>query len=242
MKKLIALILVAGMLLLVGCKKDVPQGDNPAADNVKPEDNPNQPFGYTEADLAKIILDDKARGITLDMSDNDAQRDLLLGLRYNPEEKNTEASIVKYVLTIGGNEMLVCEGDEVIYDGGDKYPVGPALLSYLNSLFIGEVGSLDATMGENAKVYNSSGQVAEVTDIPAFLEDLNGLGVIELWEITDFTFGTEDYRIEMGHDSIKIYGNFIVIGETAYAVVEGDFGFLSDLDFSSSSGGFLPWI
>ena len=231
MKKLIALFLAVGMLLLVGCKNTVP-----------PEDNPNQPFGYTEEDLAEIIVEDNTKGIEVDMSANDRLRNILSDLFYNPDEKSTDEAVTKYTLTLGGKVMLVCEGDEVIYDGGDKYPVGPALLSYLNSLFIGEVGSLDATLGENAKVYNSSGQVAEVADIPAFLDDLNDLGVIELWEITDFTFGTEDYRIETGHDSIKIYGNFIVIGETAYAVVEGDFGFLSDLDFSSSSGGFLPWI
>jgi hypothetical protein len=130
----------------------------------------------------------------------------------------------------------------VIYDGGDKYPVGPALLSYLNSLFVGEVGSLDATLGENAKVYDDRGYVAKIEDAAAFLEDLNGVDVIRLCDASDFTFGTADYRIETGHDSIKIYGDIIVIGEMAYAVVAGDFGFLSDLDFSSSSGGFLPWI
>ena len=231
MKKLIALFLTVGMLLLVGCKNTVP-----------PEDNPNQPFGYTEEDLAKIVVEDNTRGIEVDMSANDRLRNILSDLFYNPDEKSTDEAVTKYTLTLGGKVMLVCEGDEVIYDGGDKYPVGPALLSYLNSLFIGEVGSLDATMGENAKVYNSNGHTAEVTDIPAFLDDLNGLRVITLWDVTNFTLGKADYRIETGHDVINIYGDIIVIGSRGFAVVEGDYGFLSGLKYSSSSGGFLPWV
>ena len=232
MKKLIALFLAVGMLLLVGCKNTVP-----------PEENPNQPFGYTEEDLAEIIVEDKTRYIAIDMSNNDRLRGILTNLTHGTEPAEKDVlRIIKFRLIIGGKTMHVCEDNTVRYEDGDMYPVDPLLLNYLTVMLVGDVKSLDATMGENAKVYNSSGQVAEVTDIPAFLDDLNGLGVIELWEITDFTFGTEDYRIETGHDSIKIYGDFIVIGETAYAVVEGDFGFLSDLDFSSSSGGFLPWI
>ena len=68
MKKLIALFLAVGMLL-VGCKNTVP-----------PEDNPNQPFGYTEEDLAEIIVEDKTKGIEVDMSANDRLRNILSNL------------------------------------------------------------------------------------------------------------------------------------------------------------------
>ena len=232
MKKLIALFLTVGMLLLVGCKNTVP-----------PEDNPNVGFGYTTEDLAEIIVEDKTRDIAVDMSNNDRLRGILTNLTHGtePAEKHV-LRITEFRLIIGGKTMHICEYNMVRYEDGDMYPVDPLLRNYLTVLFVGDVRSLDATMGENAKVYNAKNQVAEISDIPAFLEDLNGLMVIELWEITDFTLDTEDYRIETGHDTIKIYDNIIVIGETAFALVEGDFGFLSELEYSSSSGGYLPWI
>ena len=231
MKRLICLLLTVCTLLLIGCAKTVP-----------PKENPNSAFGYTEADLTEIVLKDKTRDIVVDMSANDRLRNILLGLSYNPDEKNDGAARVKYELTISGKTMLVYEGHEVVYDGGDKYPVAPALLSYLDALFVGEAHLLEPSVGENVKVYNSKNQVAEVSDIPAFLEGLNGLSVIRLSEVTDFTLETADYRIETGHDTISIYGDIIVIGSTAYAVVEGDFDFLKGLKYSSSSDGFLPWI
>ena len=232
MKKLSALFLTVGMLLLVGCKNTVP-----------PEDNPNQPFGYTEEDLAEIIVEDKTRYIAVDMSNNDRLRRILTNLTHGTEPAEKDVlRIIKFRLIISGKTMHVCEDNMVRYEDGDMYPVDPLLLNYLTVMLVGDVKSLDATMGENAKVYNSNGHTAEVTDIPAFLDDLNGLRVITLWDVTNFTLGKADYHIETGHDVINIYGDIIVIGETAYAVVEGDFEFLSDLDFSSSSGEFLPWI
>ena len=232
MKKLIALFLTVGMLLLVGCKNTVP-----------PEENPNVGFGYTTEDLAEIIVEDKTRYIAVDMSNNDRLRGILTNLTHGTEPAEKDVlRIIKFRLIIGGKTMHVCEDNTVRYEDGDMYPVDPLLLNYLTVMFVGDVKSLDATMGENAKVYNSNGHTAKVTDIPAFLDDLNGLRVITLWDVTNFTLGDADYRIETGHDIINIYGDIIVIGETAYAVVEGDFDFLSELEYSSSSSGFLPWI
>ena len=244
MKRFFALFLAICMLMLVGCNNTVPD-DNPgtsAGDSDQPSIPPLKAFGYTEQDLSEIVVRDTTRRIIVDMSDNNKLKTLLRLLRYNPDEGKPGTAIVKYELTIGGLPFMVLEDNEVVYNFSKRYTVAPDLHNYLDSLFVGEVGSLDATIGENAKVHNKKGYTADVKDAAQFLADLNAVRVIALSDVTDFNFDTADYRIETGHDTIKIYGDIIVIGSRAYAVAEGDFSFLSDLEYSSSSGGFLPWI
>ena len=210
--------------------------------NVDDTDPTDVKFGYTEEDLSEIAVRDINRKITVDMSDNDKLRGLLRNLSYNPNEGKLEAGIVMYEITIGEKTLMVCEENTVVYECGNKYPVDPFLHNYLNLLFVGGVQSLNATLGENTKVYNSSNHVAEVEDVTAFFQNLNGLRVISILDVTDFVFDKADYRIDAGHYTIDIYGDIIVIGSRGFAVVEGDYGFLSGLKYSSSSGGFLPWI
>ena len=122
MKKVIVLCLIAAMLLLSGCTEPTPsEADTQTpsethaqttetsveetltvSDETTEDVDPLQCFGYTETDIESVIFTDVEKGITVDLSANNALRDGLANLKYDPDQINTDAGDAVYELKING--------------------------------------------------------------------------------------------------------------------------------------------
>ena len=260
MKNFLIVCLVV-MLLLVGCKKqETPEPEQDPAPVTTPAENPggtgNDPdapaspdpsvpsFGYTQGTIASVTVTDIAKEITVDASANSALKAGLMRITYDPAEKKTDVGEAIYELKINGKSMYVYAENVAAYDGSDAYPCKSFdLLAYLNGLFVGDVMPLGGYAADaTVKVQNSTGGTAEISDKAAFFVELGKVKVIKLGYAADYTVPSVVYTVEIGEESMQICGNYLKIGTDLYAVIEGNFAFLSAYTFSSSSGGFLPWI
>ena len=255
MKKIMILCLAAA-LLLAGCNKQESlehESTDPAqtlGGTENPPDTTESPetlvqcFDYAHETFVSVTVTHIAKGVSVDVSANNALKAGLRSVKYDPEQKKSDAGTAEYELKINGKSLYIYAENVAAYDGSDPYPcLMFDLLSYLDGLFVGDVTSLggyatDATV----KVQNSAGGIAQVSDKSEFFTKIGMVKIIKLAHATDYTVPTVGYTIEIGEESMGICGNYLKIGADLYAVVEGDFTFLSGYTFSSSSDGFLPWI
>ena len=268
MKKILILCLAA-MLLLAGCNKQTsdPEPDSnpvttpaattpaetPAETPGGTENDPNAPvtpdpsvpsFGYTQGTISSMTVTDIAKGITVDVSANGVLKAGLMRITYDPAAKKADAGEAIYELKINGKSLYVYAENVAAYDGSDAYPCQSFdLLAYLGGLLVGDVIALNHyDTNATLKVQNGTGGTAEISDKPAFFVELGKVNVIKLGYAADYTLPSVAYTVTVGEESMKICGNYLQIGADVYAVTAGNFAFLSTYTFSSSSGGFLPWI
>ncbi len=244
MKKIVILCLAVAMLL-VGCNKEKTPGPTPSP---SPDGTPGaselQSFGYTTGALASVIFTDLEKGISVDLSANGVLKAGLKSAKYRADEKKANAGEAVYELKMDGKSLYIYPENVVAYNGSDPYPCREFnVLSYLNGLFAGEVTTLGGyDVGASIKVKNKQGLVAEVEDKADFFTELGKVKIIKMANAADYTVQDVEYTVAIGEEAIKICGNYLKIGEDLYAVAQGDFAFLSEYAFSSSSDGFLPWI
>ena len=258
MKKMIILYLAA-MLLLVGCGKQTsPEAATTlATDSVQtttatesetdatvPTEASLQGFGYAQGTLASVTVTDIAKGISADVSANGVLKAGLMSIKYDPAQRKVDGGTAVYELKIDGKSMYVYAENVAAYDGSDPYPcLSFDLLTYLNGLFVGDVISLGGYAADaSVKVQNSTGSVAQVSDKAELFTEIGKVKIMKLAHAADYTVPTVEYTVEIGEESMEICGNYLRMRADLYAVIEGDFAFLSEYTFSSSSGGFLPWI
>lgn len=258
MKKGIVLCLVAGMLLLSGCSqpKDLVSDPSQTVSDTEREteretDAGNAPqtpslqtFGYTEEELASVILTDVNKGVSVDVSANGALKVALMNVKYDPDQKKSDVGGVVYELKLNGKRLYVYPENAVAYDGSDPYPcLGLDLLAYLSGLLSGEVAQLGGYADSaSIKIKNNQGQIAQVSDQTDFFSKLGKVKIIKLARASDYTLPVVDYTVTIGEESVVVCGNYLTVGEDLYGVIEGDFTFFDDYSFASSSDGFLPWI
>jgi hypothetical protein len=266
MKKVIILCLVAGMLLLSGCSQQKNLDSDPlqtsggteseidtesAVDTESTGDAGNTPetpslqtFGYAQEDITSVIFIDLNKGISVDVSANSALKAGLMSVKYNPDQKKSDAGKAVYELKINGKSLYVYPENVVAYDGSDPYPcLAFGMLSYLDGLLNGEVTQLGGyAESASIKVKNSQGLIAQVSDSAEFFAELGRVKIIKLARVSDYTLPDTEYTVLIGEERVVICGDYLSVGEHLYAVAEGDFSFLSEYKFSSSSDGFLPWI
>ena len=244
MKKIAILCLVA-VMLLVGCNKGGASDPTPSPN---PDGNPGtselQSFGYTTGALVSVIFTDVEKGISVDLSANGVLKAGLKSAKFRADEKKANAGEAVYELKIDGKSLYIYPENVVAYNGSDPYPCREFnILAYLNGLFAGEVTTLGGyAVDASIKVKNKQGLVAEIENNAAFFTELGKVKVIKLEKAADYTVSDVEYTVAIGEQALKICGNYLGLGADLYAVVEGDFLFLSEYTFSSSSDGFLPWI
>ena len=226
------------MLLLVGC-------DRGREDNL-----PTEPieFGFSDGDLEEIFFEDIEGDLLIDLSANTEIREILSGLCYTDGEATVMPSEGgRYFISFGGKAFTVFADGAVWYDDGVNAPKSVILsdsgLSYLDGVTSGEAFAL-CGYSEDAKitVHDGNNLKAEITEKGEFLANLNEVKVIKLLNGGDYLLSEVDYSIKIGEETIKVYGDFVKLGEELYAILEGDFDFLSDYTYKSDSSGFLPWV
>lgn len=248
MKKAIILCLIAGMLLLSGCSGQQisgPDHEQTPADAKKDSDMPSlMTLGYTEDELASVIFSDLSKGISVDVSANKVLKAGLMSAKYDPDQKKADVGEAVYELKIGEKSLYVYPENVVAYDGSEPYPcLEFGILAYLDGLFDGEVTQLGGyAESASIKVKNSQGLIAQVSDSAEFFAELGRVKIIKLARVSDYTVPDTEYTVLIGEERVVICGDYLAVGEHLYAVAEGDFSFLSEYKFSSSSDGFLPWI
>lgn len=235
-------------MLLAGCNNEVSDTptDSPSADDTTatPESVTDESFGYTTGELALVIFTDLKKGICVDLSANVALKAGLMSARYRSDEKKANAGEAIYELKIDGKSLYVYPENVVAYNGSEQYPCREfGILAYLEGLFVGEVtelGGYDADAG--IKLKNSQGLTAKIGDSADFFAKLGKVKIIKTANAADYTLPDVEYTVEIGEEEIVICGNCLKIDGELYVIAEGDFAFLSEYTFSSSSDGFLPWI
>jgi hypothetical protein len=203
-----------------------------------------QTFGYTQGEIKSVIYTDVSKGISVDVSANSVLKAGLMSIKYDPDQKKSDAGEAVYELKINGKSLYVYPENVVAYDGSDAYPcLEFGILAYLDGVLGGEVTQLGGYADSaSIKVKNGKGMTVQVSDSAEFLSELGKVKIIKLARAADYIVPSVEYTVVIGEDSLVIRGGYLTVGEDLYAVVEGDFSFLAEYKFSSSSDGFLPWI
>lgn len=235
-------------------------GDNNNGDgdnNQNPDNQPEEPgaqepvdpspyvaFDFAEGEINTVIFTDFENSVTLNLSSCTTLLSGLKSLRYNPEQEASISTEILYELVIDGKKLDVYEGNIVAFDSSLAYSCqGFEISTYLSTLYLGDEMFLVSNDGNpTIQVKNSNGLTAEITDKSLLLSALSLVKVLALTTPADYTLPGVDYTITLGDEVVKICGGYITIGDNLYAIIEGDFAILSTYKYSSTSGGFLPWV
>ena len=264
MKKVIVLCLIAAMLLLSGCTEStlsetdtqVPaethaqttetsvEETSTDSDEMTEDVDTLQCFGYTEMDIESVIFTDVEKGITADLSANNALRDGLANLKYDPDQIKTDAGDAVYELKINGKSLYIYSENVAAYDGSALYTCqGFDALAYLGGIFAGEQTQLGGFSADaTVTIKNAKGLVAKVEDNEEFFAALGKATVIKLSNSADYSAPSAEYTVLIGLDYVEISNGYIAVGDDIYAIISGSFEFLSEYTYLSSSDGFLPWV
>ncbi|MBQ8294822.1 MAG: hypothetical protein IJX87_00150 [Clostridia bacterium] len=210
---------------------------------------------YAEADLQSVVFTDTAKALTLDVSENQHLRSLLLSAKYYQEEtlslsssSSTEnensAESAKYVLSLQSCDIQIFSANEVCFitadgEGQNKQNAVAAdeKFAYLETLLDGDEQAIgDYTAEQTLEVKNAENASGEITDKAAFLGDLNKVRVVKLQNKAHYQIGEKTYVLKIGNDQIEVYQKYITVNGDLYAIYQGNFNFLKNLDF------WLPWL
>lgn len=235
--KIILLLLVAIITLSSGC---FASNKNEGFEKIEPT--------YTESDLEEISLTINKLDLVLNMSNNSHLKQLLLSVnlyKNKTEEEQTERTS-KYVLTFGKYEFTIYDNGTICYIDNDIEQdyllTSDNAFSYLDTLIGSDLLNFNNyTELQIIKVFNSFEDSIEIKEKQEFLNNLKQIKYFKLENMEHYQLGNLKYQILVDEELINIYGEYIVINDNLYVVTEGNFSFLNDLKFSSSSG-WLPWI
>ena len=236
MKKFLLILAVLSLAFTVSCGRASVDPTAPEAID----------FGFSEEELSTVFYRDIAGDFFIDLSENAVALGILSELSYfDTTDTNHEESVGKFEIAIGTNTITVYNDGTVTYDNGvneaKTVEIDGDEFEYFYSITVGNVTSVGQyDNSAEIVVYNSKNMICEIEENEEFFENLNEVKVIKLSNGGDYSLSNEEYKISIDNKVIKIYDDFIKIGSDVYAVLDGDFGFLSELSYYYSSGGFLP--
>lgn len=237
MKKIFLILFILGSLLIItSCK----QND---------ESNNTININYKETDLQQISLTLNNYDITLDESNNNNLKNLLLSIKLfknNNNQNNQKERISKYVITFNGYEITIYDDNTICYiDNQTEYDYLYTLnneFNYLDTLYEDKLISINNySSSQLIKVFNSSNESVEIKEKNVFLYNLEEVKCLQLYNVGDYQLGDLKYQILIDEEIINIYNDYIMINDNLYVIVSGGFNFLNNIDFNSSSG-WLPWL
>ena len=215
---------------------------------VKIEEYKQEILPYAESDLEEILLTIISKERVLDLSNNNQLRELLLTTKFYRFTEKIEPGPreAKYVLMFGNHELTIYDNGYICYAGPDTEIDYLFTLNnefdYLDTLY--ESDTLDFnkyTDTQTIKVYNSKNDSVEITEKTDFLNKLKQVKYFKLNNKENFELGDLKYKIQIDEEIINVYSIYMVINDNLYIISEGNFSFLNDIKFSSSSG-WLPWL
>lgn len=251
MKKKFIAVCIAALCCLAGCQGGG-GGESSSSSPERPSDLVKISTPYTAENLQTILFTDKAKDLTVNVSDNQHLKDLLLSVEYYQVPQYSQESgldNVEYTLTFVNGGIKIGENGYVGFVAGDA--TSEALVvrdefAYLANIIGGEVTSIEGyTATQNIEVLNANNAEGELSDKAAFLQSLSALRFVKLNNKDHYAIGNKGYVIKIDNDEISVYEKYVVVGEDLYLLYQGDFEFLKGITFDSStnsSGGWLPWI
>ncbi len=210
---------------------------------------------YTAETLGSVFFTDTEKGLTVDVSENTYLQTLLLGVEYHTPQGDATPDIeeVKHMLSLQGAEEEVTlqigvEGAVCfVFEDGSKQraTVLNNEFSYLDTLIDGGITAFEGyTTSHNLQVHDAVNEGGTVKDKAAFLQHLQGVRIIKLTNQAHYRLGEKTYTVHLGRDELLVYQKHVIYKEELYVIHQGDFDFLKDLEFTSStdSSGWLPWV
>lgn len=205
---------------------------------------------YSEKDLETIIL--QYNSLTINLTSNHYVKNLLLSVRYYKDTRKESGEVdPTFVILLANNKKLgVYDDGSVLYEDEQNEVSSICILSgndldVLKNITEGDVIQFNEKEDINKVVVKNFEDLSanvKQEDIKTFIENLNQVKYIKVKDFTQYTIGDFKYKIEINGQTIGVYNNdLIIIGDTLYNVVEGNFDFLKDIQFNTSSG-WLPWI
>ena len=206
--------------------------------------SPYVPFSFAEGEINTVIFTDLQNSVTLNLSYCTTLLSGLKSLRYNPEQEASISTEILYELVIDGKKLDVYDGNVVAFDGSATYLCqGFEISTYLSCVYVGvETFLVSSDTTTTIVVKNNKGLTASITDSAELVSALSQVVIIALSNPSDYTLPGVDYTITLADEVVKICGGYIAIGDNLYAIIEGDFTILSTYKYSSTSGGFLPYV
>jgi len=206
-------------------------------------------INITKEDLELVSL--KYNELNINLSSNHYIKELILNTKYYENTNNNENINLLYEFNFSNDKALyIFDNGTVSFTEGDKvysnaYMIVNKEFDVLKNITEGDVleFNMDETV-DKVVVKNFEDLSANVKeeDIALFVENLNKVKYIKVKEFTQYTIGDFNYKIEIDGQVIGVYNNgLVIVGDTLYNVVEGNFDFLKDIKFNTSSG-WLPWI
>lgn len=249
MKKSLIAIIIALSCCFVGCKGgETPQsGANSQTSQVEQSSQikVNASAPYKAENLQKMVLTDVSRDLTVDVSENTHLKAFLAEVEYYTREEG-ETGEAKYILALKDMDLRVSESGALSFVAEGEVVASliasDDIFSYLDTLLEGGMYALNGyTTAQTVQVFNSSNAEAEITNKEAFLENLQGVGLIKLMSKTHYQIGEKCYTIKIDNDEIAVYEKYVTVNGNLYGICHGNFNFLKVLKFNVSSGE-LPWL
>ena len=206
---------------------------------------------YSAEDLSALTFTDIANSLTVDISGNSHLKGLLTEMKYYlpGDGAITDVTDARYTLSLSGMELKIGFGGDnsnvcfVFADGSTQMSVvAQDEFSYLDTLLSSGVVTIDGyTPAYNIRVYDAEDVGGAVKDKAAFLDSLQGLRFVGLSSVEHYSLGQKTHTVKLGKDEMSVYSKYVVYKGELYAIYQGDFGFLKNVELESSSG-WLPWL
>ena len=248
MKKKLIAVCIATLCCLTGCQN----GGESSSSSDRPNDFVKMTTPYGAEDLQTVLFTDENKDLTVNVSDNQHLKSLLLSVEYYevPEHSQENAlADVQYTLTLANMELQIAQEGVVGFVTDSETTTALVVrdeFAYLATILGGDVISMDGyTATQTVEVTNAENKQGEITDKTAFLQSLSALRFVKLNNKAHYAIGDKGYTIKIDNDEIFVYQKYVVIGEELYLLCQGNFEFLGGITFgssSTSSGGWLPWI
>lgn len=260
MKKLLIAFLLVALCSFTGCAGGENSTENSVPESSQEVSTPNSsekneiPTGFTKivtpytAEQAETVLfTDVEKALTVDVSENAHLQTLLLGVEYYTQAEQSGEFTPKYVLTVQDLEIEIGANGEVCFLFADKTKQKAVVLNdafaYLDTLIDGNVVSFAGyTDAQTVQVYNDKNAEGTISNKAEFLQSLQGVRFVKLNNKADYQTGAKNYTIKIGSDEIAVYAKYVTLNGELYAIYEGSFGFLQDIQFNKIESGELPWL
>ena len=205
---------------------------------------------YSAEDLSALTFTDIANSLTVDMTGNSHLKGLMTDMKYYLPEDGapTDVADARYTLSLSGMEIKIGFGGDngnvcfVFADGSTQLSVvAQDEFSYLDTLLSSGVVTIDGyTPAYNIRVYDTEDVGGAVKDKATFLESLQGVRFVKLNNLSHYGLGQKTHTVKLGKDEMSVYSKYVVYKGELYAIYQGNFEFLKNVEFSDSTE--LPWV